>query len=473
MKPSRDLRIARSLLRGCAALAGLLLFAVATANAQPILIIDDGASFEGNPGTNPILKLPVHFSGAQPNTVTGFVSATPLSGTGFNPATGGAACGPAGVDFEQFANVPFSIPPNTPNGTLTVNIRICGDATIEPDEHIFVNLSGVTNATCLEGTCNAVATIVNDDGPPSMVINNISVSEPALGNRTVAFTVSLNHPSTQQVSVNFATRDGTAKSACSTSSPCTVVDFDRTSGTLTIPASTSTQTNLTGQINVVIHGDNIRENDETFFVDLSSPVNATIADGTGQATIHDTTLTIGSFDVTPDNETVMLDEYITYSVIWTVPEGRVWRDLTSVDFRIRGPHKPLWLRWDEAANTFSLCEKGGKHNDASDDDTEDDGPANGPGANVVCTPGGIPGTPGYLETSTARVNLLDSSVVGSGPTGRSVTLEIALELIGKAEGHKYNVDLAAADDFGNVDNFVHASKLSVLKSAKPSKPPTP
>jgi hypothetical protein len=33
--------------------------------------------------------------------------------------------------------VPFSIPPNTPNGTLSVTIAICGDTTLEPDESSF------------------------------------------------------------------------------------------------------------------------------------------------------------------------------------------------------------------------------------------------------------------------------------------------------------------------------------------------
>src|SRR5690242_20649226 len=86
----------------------------AMAQALPIMVIDDASVFEGNAGTT-ILKRPVHFVGTQSSTVTGTVSAIPLSGTGFHPAVGGAACG-GSVDFVQFGNVPFSIPPNTPNG---------------------------------------------------------------------------------------------------------------------------------------------------------------------------------------------------------------------------------------------------------------------------------------------------------------------------------------------------------------------
>ena len=54
---------------------------------------------------------------------------------------------------------------------------VCGDTVIEPDKQIFVFFSNVAGADCsLEGTCNAVATIVNDDGPPGIRINDISVS---------------------------------------------------------------------------------------------------------------------------------------------------------------------------------------------------------------------------------------------------------------------------------------------------------
>ena len=366
-------RITRWIARGSVALVGATLCGAAIAQVPPILLIDDASIFEGNAGANPILKLAVHFVGAQPNTVTGLVSAAPLVGTGFNPATGAAACGAAGVDFEQFANVPFSIPPNTPNGTLSVNIRLCGDATIEPDQHIFVSLTSVVGAQCLEGTCIGVGTIVNDDGPPAMAINNISVSEPISGTRTVSFTVSLHHPSSQPISVRFATRDGTAHAPCLP--PCAFSpDYNVASGTLNIPANSPS-----GSINVTIRGDGARENDETFFVDLSAPVNATILDGTGQATIRDTSLSIGSFDLDPDNAVVMLDEFINYTVIWTVPEGQVWRDLQWIDLRIRGPHKPLWLRWDEAANTFSLCQKGNGPNNDDEDDSEDDDATNSPG----------------------------------------------------------------------------------------------
>ena len=52
--------------------------------------------------------------------------------------------------------------------------------------------------------------------------------------------------------------------------------------TLTFAPGETTQT-----ITVPVNGDVLDEADETFFVNLSSPVNATIADGQGVGTITD------------------------------------------------------------------------------------------------------------------------------------------------------------------------------------------
>jgi hypothetical protein len=426
---------------------GLLLVAASVlspmAQGQPQMVLQNGSTFEGNADTS-ILKLPVNFAGVNTSTVTGFASAIPLSGVGFNPATGGASCG-GGVDFVQFSNVPFSIPPNTPNGTLSVNIAICPDAVIEPNEHIFVSLTNVGGgAFCTAESCAAIGTIVNDDGPPSMSIGNISVSEPVIGTRTVSFPVTLHHTTSQPVSARFATRDGTARARSLTN----IGDYVGTSGPVNIAADT-----LSGSIQVTILGDGFSEPNETFFVDLSLPTNATILDGTGQATIRDTTLSIGGFDLSPDHVIVENGETIAFDVVWTVPEGQVWRDLKSIDFRIGAPGDPvLWVRWDELSNTFSLCEIGGK--DAAQADHRGGPP-------VHCGPGAAPGSAAALVTSSAQLLLADTTVVGSGPTGQSVALHLVVSFGPEIKTHSYVVGLAAADDFGNEDKFVRASEVTV------------
>jgi hypothetical protein len=356
------------------------------------------------------------------------------------------------VDFEQFSNVPFSIPPDTPNdGSLNVGVTICGDTAIEADEEIFVFFSNVTGgAVCAPDGCIAIGTITNDDGPPSISINNISVSEPVIAgsSKTASFTVSLHHAFAQDVSVHFATRDGTAKAACG----LVICDYFSTSGTLTIPANT-----LSATIPVTIRGDGRSEPSETFFVDLSSPspTGVTILNGTGQATIRDTTLTIGGFDLSPDDAVVENGDTVAFDLVWTVPEGQTWHDLKSIDFRIGGYGNPvLWVRWDETSNTFSLCEKAGK-------DSGSVAPADPGAPPEICGPGAAPGSAAPLVTPSAQLVLADTTVVGSGPTGTSVNLHLVVSFGPEIKSHSYPVELSVADDFGNKDKFFRASEVTV------------
>ena len=451
-KQGRWLQLARA---GMACLASLLC-GMTAAQAQPIMVISDASIVEGNAGTR-ILSLAVNFSGPQAGTVTGTVSAIGLSGAFFNPATGGATCGAAGVDFEQFSGSAFSIPPNTPNGTLTVNIRICGDTLSEGNEHIFVSLDGVVGAQCLEGTCNAIATIVNDDAAPTMSINNITTSEPAFLTKTTSFTVSLNRLSELPIAVNFVTRNGTARATCPFCSPPIISgDYVGRSGTLQIPPNTPSAT-----IAITINSGVSNEPDENFFVDLSGAVNASIAVASGRATIRDTTLSTGGFDLSPADAQVRRGEKLIYALDWTVPSNEVWRDLKTIDMRLRGAHDiALWLRWDEASNLISLCQR--RDNSAAHGAQDDDDAP--PSQAASCGPGALPGSQTILATPYALLHLADTSVQGSGPQGQLVTLKLGLTMIGKTAGHDYKVELAAADDFGNHDRFVRAGELSVRKA---------
>jgi len=73
------------------------------------------------------------------------------------------------------------------------------------------------------------------------------------------------------VTVNYATADGTATAGS---------DYTAKSGSVTFTAGATSRT-----ITVSILGDRTPEPNETFFVNLSSPVNTTIANGQGVGTI--------------------------------------------------------------------------------------------------------------------------------------------------------------------------------------------
>jgi hypothetical protein len=110
------------------------------------------------------------------------------------------------------------------------------------------------------------------DVQPSIVINDISVTEGNAGTTPAVFTVTLSAPThTVTASVGFATANGSATAAS---------DYQATSGTVSFAPGTTTQT-----ISVLVNGDFVIEPTETFFVNLSGASNAAIADTQGVGTI--------------------------------------------------------------------------------------------------------------------------------------------------------------------------------------------
>jgi outer membrane protein assembly factor BamB len=107
---------------------------------------------------------------------------------------------------------------------------------------------------------------------PSISIADVSLDEGNSGTTPFTFTLTLSTPTSQTVTVNWATADDTA----------TTLDFDYVgaSGIVTFnPGQTS------ATVTVQVNGDLKDEADETFFVDLSAPVKATIADPQAVGTI--------------------------------------------------------------------------------------------------------------------------------------------------------------------------------------------
>ena len=112
---------------------------------------------------------------------------------------------------------------------------------------------------------------------PSASIGDVTITEGNTGTLNAVFTVSLSAASNQAVTVNYATADGNAWNTATAGT-----DYQVGSGQVTIPAG---QTSAT--ITVPVNGDRLAENSETFFLRLTNPTNAFIADGLGIATIVD------------------------------------------------------------------------------------------------------------------------------------------------------------------------------------------
>ena len=107
--------------------------------------------------------------------------------------------------------------------------------------------------------------------PPQISVDDVSLLEGDSGTSELIFTLSLSRANTQEVTVDYATADDTATADD---------DYLSSSGTVTFAAGETTQT-----VAITINGDTTPEPDETFFLELSNPVNGDIFDGQGIGTI--------------------------------------------------------------------------------------------------------------------------------------------------------------------------------------------
>ena len=184
-----------------------------------------------------------------------------------------------------------------------------GDATVEPSETFVVSLDTATNAVIADA--QGQGTILDDDAPPTLSLNDVSVSEGDSGTANLVFTATLSRPLTEGVTVLYATADGTATAGS---------DYLAARGVLTFLPGTTSQ-----PITLAVNGDTVVEPDETFFVNLSDAVNAAIADGQGQATIVDedavATLSVGDSTATEGDRIAVFIVSLSAPVAETVEVG--------------------------------------------------------------------------------------------------------------------------------------------------------
>src|SRR3989442_1211706 len=190
----------------------------------PGISINDVTVTEGNSGTtNAVFTVSLATLSSQTITV--------------NYATANGTATLADNDYQS-ASGTLTFSPGQTNKTITVLVN--GDIKFEPNETFQVNLSGATNGFVSDN--QGIGTIVNDDLQPSITINDVAVTEGNSGTTNAVFTLSLSNPSSQTITVNYATADGTATLADS--------DYQSASGTVTFAPGQTTQT-----ITVLINGD--------------------------------------------------------------------------------------------------------------------------------------------------------------------------------------------------------------------------
>ena len=288
----------------------------------------------------------------------------------------------------------------------------------------YVATLKVTDSVGAQSTVTSVQVVVNN----GVSITDVSHVEGNTGSTKVAFTVKLAAPSSSPVSVKFATRDGTGFAG---------KDYVATSGILSFPAGVTT-----ALIAVPVIGETLFEANETFFVDIFSPVNAVITRATGRAVITNDDPSVGDTTMTPHDASVAVGERTTLAVTWTHPVS--WRELETVDVRlVDGDDIALWVRFhhdDETdAVTFSIFN-----------------PASGKFGRPAA-----PGRPQRLESSWATLHLDESSVVG--PPGKDVTLNLRISFKPRSAGHVFQVEAFATDDNGNQQGFDPVGTVTVRR----------
>jgi hypothetical protein len=145
--------------------------------------------------------------------------------------------------------------------------------------------------------------------PPTVRIRDVTVTEGNAGTAAATFTVTLSAASTETITVVYATGNGSATAGS---------DYQTATGTLTFAPGETRQT-----ITVLVTGDRLPEPNETFVVNLSSPTNATIADGQGVGTITDDEPRVSISDVTraegKKGQTTLFTFTVTLSVAYDEP----------------------------------------------------------------------------------------------------------------------------------------------------------
>jgi len=290
---------------------------------SPKISINDTSIVEGDSGSKPA-NLTVTLNAASGKTVS----------VGWATANGSAG---AGADYTANSGTVTFNPGQT---SQMVPVVVLGDEIDEPNEFFNVNLSAASNATIDDAT--GQVTIIDDD-TAEITIDDVTQVEGDSGPNNFTFTVSLSVASSQTVTVDYQTMDGTAVDSS---------DYNSTAGMLTFIPGQMSQT-----VSVAVNGDTGEEPDETFTLELSNATNAGLANSTGVGTIVnddvpepplpsfqivagvveyvDSNWWTVNLDTTMDNPVIVTTVSLGFSGPSTSPVTTQMRNVTNTTFDLR------------------------------------------------------------------------------------------------------------------------------------------
>ena len=354
-----------------------------------------------------------------------------------------------GEDYDDFLLETGRIAESTvPGGSLsqTFGITLVDDGVDEPDETIIIVWQKSTSDMVTPEFFTFTGTIVPEPLPVlSFDSNEVAVDEDA---GSVTLTVELTPASTGTVTVDYATRDSFAKAG---------EDYTATSGTLTFTAGQTSKT-----FTVPITDDDVYENNEAFFVDLSNPTGATLPDppfaavriDSGEAaptasmadvtvdegagtmtltlrlshpsdaeiayfTIYDEDIATGTATEGEDYDDFLLGPVRTARI--TVPAGDLSQtfDITLVDDGVDEPDETIVIEWIRNSNDDATPDFITFTGTITDNDTADNNPTVRFGASSYTAIEGVAGAVVTVELNPAATRAVNILVTATPQGGAS------------------------------------------------------
>ncbi len=155
------------------------------------------------------------------------------------------------------------------NPTALVTVPIVGDTFNEGLETFGLQLTFAENARIEDAL--GIATIIDNDPTPNFYVDDVQVTTTLAGDRIATFTVALDWPSGRDVSVQYATSDGTARAG---------IEYQGLVGTLDFAPGARTQ-----QVVVPVMTSDVHSANKIFYLNLLGAVNAHFGDPQGVGTI--------------------------------------------------------------------------------------------------------------------------------------------------------------------------------------------
>jgi hypothetical protein len=176
----------------------------------------------------------------------------------------------------DYTSLPTSVTFAAGSSTAIVTVTPTNDTIFEATETAILTLATGTGYTVSTTNTAATVNIADNDLQPTINLSaNQTIVEGNTNPQNVSYTVTLSNASTQAITVQYATANGTAIGGS---------DYTSATGTLTFNPGIITQV-----INIPILNDSLNEANETFTLNLTTATNATLGTAkTATTTITDT-----------------------------------------------------------------------------------------------------------------------------------------------------------------------------------------